>query len=70
MRRLTRIIGDNKIQPRSLCRSWHIGRVRRTPNCRIAVGQQAIDAINHRSYTLLFLRVEYISRRYVQTSQQ
>ena len=27
-------------------------------------------AVNHRSYTLLFLQVEYIFRRYVQTSQQ
>jgi hypothetical protein len=27
-------------------------------------------AVNHRSYTLLFLQAEYISRRYVQTSQQ
>jgi hypothetical protein len=26
--------------------------------------------VNHCSYTLLFLQVEYISRRHVQTSQQ
>ena len=39
----TRIVGDNKIQPRPLCRSHHIGRVRRTHNCRIAMSYQAVD---------------------------